>query len=723
MLIEGDRMAEVAKVRPSQPSRKVAAGKAPPHHEKCSVGERLYSQVHVCNHARCAANDPDYNVKSAVPPRKFLVAKKHTYGGLEDKGEKKRTTTTSSGSSSTTTSPDHHLNNRTHALKSLTNSVLTRESGSNGGSNGKVRANGLRSNVHSVVQSRRATRDTNIISSDPKKVAERKGRTTSSSIPSRSSTARSSVTAIESHSTTAHKSRLSSAASIASPAATEQSKQWREDSTSPANSITSIRITQIVSTRREEQNGEGDDETQELHELVAAAASSSPTASVGSNHDPEISSLKETVLLVEEVGIFEQPTANAGELQSPANSSSQILQKNSLGNKQANGDSPSPSSLSVDSRAPVSESLSPSTPSTSFESTAPEGSSVTTTPATKLSSRLRKTAVGGKEINGSGSSPSLDSRPTTSGSLTSTVTSLKSGPRLSPASTVRSSRTTTPSSSSSDKLARNLLNKLKESSKVGAPLSSPLSSSPLLSSPFSSSPLSSSPSALVNRPSRIPRSAVSPASPVESSTAPTNASKSAKRFATDLQGKSVARRSTKGVRSIELRGGKAQSYSTTTVTSWNMTTTTVETSVSISEITTEKRVEAGFAGSGGLEEVSSKPEQSSKKDLKAIKDAPTTVKFAKNARSLEEVLAAEPETVALKHGEVAERRLSEEYMTNHALEGVVKKISENDHRVKVLVHAFETLANLTDAEALAIDERTLNQQLAHESLSATTIAV
>ncbi|CAM6116255.1 unnamed protein product [Calypogeia fissa] len=719
MLIEGDRMAEVAKLRPSQPSRKVAAGKAPPHHEKCSVGERLYSQVHVCNHARCAANDPDYNVKSAVPPRKFLVAKKHAYGGLEDKGEKKRTTTTSSGSSSTTTSPDHHLNNRTHALKSLTNSVLTRESGSNGGSNGKVRANGLRSNVHSVVQSRRATRDINIISSDPKKVAERKGRTTSSSIPSRSSTARSSVTAIASHSTTAHKSRLSSGASIASPTATEQSKQWREDSTSPANSITSIRITQIVSTRREEQNGEGDDETQELHELVAAATSSSPTASVGSNHDPEISSLKETVLLVEEVGIFEQPTANAGELQSPANSSSHILQKNSLGNKQANGDSPSPSSLSVDSRAPVSESLTPSTPSTSFESTAPEGSSVRTTPASKLSSRLRKTAVGGKEINGSGSSPSLNSRPTTSGSLTSTVTSLTSGPRLSPASTVTSSRTTTPpSSSSSDKLARNLLNKLKESSKVGAPLSSQLSSSP-----FSSSPLSSSPSALVNRPSRIPRSAVSPASPVESSTAPTNASKSAKRFATDLQGKSVARRSTKGVRSIELRGGKAQSYSTTTVTSWNMTTTTVETSVSISEITTEKLVEAGFAGSGGLEEVSSKPEQSSKKDLKAIKDAPTTVKFAKNARSLEEVHEAEPETVALKHGEVAERRLSEEYMTNHALEGVVKKISENDHRVKVLVHAFETLANLTDAEALALDERTLNQQLAHESLSATTIAV
>lgn len=107
---------------------------------------------------------------------------------------------------------------------------------------------------------------------------------------------------------------------------------------------------------------------------------------------------------------------------------------------------------------------------------------------------------------------------------------------------------------------------------------------------------------------------------------------------------------------------------------------------------------------------------------KAVKEVPATVKFVKNAKSFEEI-HGETEKVSLKHGEVAERRLSEEYMTNHALEGVVKKISDQEHRVKVLVHAFESLAAISDSEVHASEDKALNPQLMYESLSATTITV
>ncbi|KAL3701851.1 hypothetical protein R1sor_019873 [Riccia sorocarpa] len=43
--------------------------------------ERLYNPPHVCNHVRCAANNPDYALKHETPAKKFLVAKKHPYGG------------------------------------------------------------------------------------------------------------------------------------------------------------------------------------------------------------------------------------------------------------------------------------------------------------------------------------------------------------------------------------------------------------------------------------------------------------------------------------------------------------------------------------------------------------------------------------------------------------------------------------------------------------------
>lgn len=647
-------MADVSKTRGSQQQHfRNSGGTHPPHHKCSSVGERLYSQVHVCNHARCAANDPDYNVKSAVPPKKFLVAKKHAYGGLEEKREKTK-------SDSSTTSSDRHHRDRSHALQSLTNSVLTTE-------NGKARSNGLRSNVHNGLQNRRAWANS---SSDSKKVAERKARSTT---PSGSSTGRSIVTT-ESHSK-AQKSRLSNASSIPSPTR-EHSKRW-EDSASVESTVTSIRITQIFSTTR----GEGEEKEEHIE-----AAAYSPTASVGSNFDTELSSLNQTLMNVE-AGMSELLPADLGDFQSPASesSSSYNFHKDSL-----NEDSTCDPPPSVHSRPPdfALESSTPSTPSTSFASTAPERSSITPRSEISASSVLKSDV--GEDINYN--SPLLvKSRPAGSESLKSSVTSTNSEPRTSPTSTGRSSRTVPPPPSpAASKLAREFINNLKESSKVGSPV-----------------PSSSRPSA--SKPSRISRNLPVSTPPVDSSPGSTSATRLTKEFITDLQAKTVARKaSRKGVRSIELRGGKAQSYSTTTVTSWNVTTTAVETST----ITPTKQYNMKESQAEAADLIKNAKTTANTK-------APSTVKFVKNAKSLDEV-QAESEKVSLKHGEVAERRLSEEYMTNHALE---KKISDNDHRVKVLVHAFETLATLSDSEVHVSEDKTLNPHLVYESVSATSIAV
>ncbi|KAG6549729.1 hypothetical protein Mapa_008709 [Marchantia paleacea] len=671
--------------------------------------ERLYNPPHICNHVRCAANNPDYALRQTVPPKKYLVAKKHAYGGMSDKS--RRTSCDHVGGSSEKsrrTSCDH---DKSYALHSLTDAGPGADKPRNSADSDKARAvnndiNNSGSGTHAG-KSRRTSvdHDRNHVHTTSGAPHHKRGKSTPPVGFTPHGAWNASVAIDKKHEAHGFWSAAVLDKKHGGHGAGAGGGAWnnsvavdkKHGDYGPWNA--SVAIDKKLGERRDRPRSNlpgGAKPGSSKGDLPYGSRRTSNESSITDDRrqKPRRSSYASEAAAEDRRGRCETPVgeqpggssactpprAAAGEDGSPSASVGSNLTDQSsskdaaLWQRQHN----SPDSSCVTSgHSPSCESLS---------------SIVRSDSRVAARARYELPTVASNLPKLSSHSPSewttgAPSKPSWNSS-TSKVAPVSATPP-----SVGSAATTST-------LARTFIAKLKESTKTAA--SAAVAKAPSL--PSWNSSITVAPNLF------------------DYSTTASGASKMARRFISEMKQSSKAGRAIKGAKDLaddRVKSGISTPEDSATVSSSN------EMAVPIPESSAEKHVDPGFPNPstptskltryGSMREGSSIPTPSKLTKVPSMKEKekeskiPGSVKFGKRGRTWVEAEARKNEIVNLKKGETAERRLSEEYMTDHTLTTTVPRDIQGG-RVRSLVHAFESLKTAPDAEHHHSNDETVRTQ-------------
>ncbi|OAE24759.1 hypothetical protein AXG93_48s1070 [Marchantia polymorpha subsp. ruderalis] len=639
--------------------------------------ERLYNPPHICNHVRCAANNPDYALRQTVPPKKYLVAKKHAYGGVSDKS--RRTSCDNVGGSSEKsrrTSCDH---DKSYALHSLTNAGPGADKARrNSADPDKARAgnnsvnNGGSGNHAGKSRRTSVDHDRNHVHTTSGAPHHKRGKSTPPVGFTPHGAWNASVAIDKKHeahgfwSAPVHDRKHGEQAAGAGGGAWNNSVavDKKHGDYGPWNG--SVAVDKKLGERRDRPRsnlpgGGGAKHGSTKGDLAFGsrrASNSPPSRTIGGRSRGE----------ARENG---SPAASVG-----SNITDQSSPKDAaLWQRQQT----SPDSSCVTSgHSPSCESLSSVVRSDSRVATRARYELPT------VASQVPKPASHSPSESTTGSL----SKPSWNSSTSKVALAAATPPSVGSAAATSS-------------LARTFIAKLKESTKTAA--SAAVAKAPSL--PSWNSSITVAPNLF------------------DYSTTASGASKLARRFISEMKQSSKAGRAIKGAE--DQSDARAKVGASTPEGSATVSSSSNEMSVPIPESSAEKHVDPGFPNPstptskltryGSMREGSSIPTPSKLAKVPSMKEKekeskiPGSVKFGKRGRTWVEAEARKNETVNLKKGETAERRLSEEYMTDHTLTTTVPRDIQGG-RVRSLVHAFESLKTAPDAEHHHSNDETVRTQ-------------